>query len=267
MTGAPGAPTRAAPPVPVRLSPLRVALAISGPAAIALMAWTWLGLIIDDMSRLPGLKALMMHPDPYSPVQLFGLFVMWLVMQSAMMLPTATTMLIGYARMQAADRAAGAGWAPVLAFAAGYLLAWSAFSLGAAFLQAWLTGVSAMSPMAMKTASGPLTAGVLIAAGIYQLTPLKQACLKQCRTPLGFLMTEWRNGLTGALSMGWRHGLFCIGCCWALMALLLVAGVMNPVWIVAITAYVLAEKVVPGMEEVSRLLGVVLIGAGTWIVV
>ena len=119
----------------------------------------------------------------------------------------------------------------------------------------------------MKTASGPLTAGVLIAAGIYQLTPLKQACLKQCRTPLGFLMTEWRNGLTGALSMGWRHGLFCIGCCWAPMALLLVAGVMNPVWIVAITAYVLAEKVVPGMEEVSRLLGVVLIGAGTWIVV
>ncbi len=263
MTGA-GKASRGGSP---RLPLLHVALLLSGPVGLALAAWIYLGLMIDDMSLVPGMKALMMHPDPFSPAQLVGLFLMWAVMMAAMMLPTATTMIATYARMQARDRALGAGWGPVLGFAAGYVLAWSAFSLGATLVQAWLTDLSLMSPMSMKTVSGPVTGAVLIAAGLYQVTPFKQACLSQCRSPIGFLMTEWRDGRLGALRMGVNHGLFCVGCCWALMGLLLVAGVMTPVWIIAITAYVLAEKTMPGMERATKITGALLIGGGLWFLI
>jgi len=250
-----------------KLPPLHVALLLSGPAAVALAAWIYLGLMIDDMSLMPGMKAMMMHLDLFSPVQFVGLFLMWTVMMAAMMLPTAATMITAYARMQARDRALGAGWGPVLGFAAGYVLAWGAFSLGATLVQAWLTNFALMSPMSMKTVSGPVTGAVLIAAGLYQVTPFKQACLSQCRSPIGFLMTEWRQGGAGALMMGLHHGLYCVGCCWALMGLLLVAGVMNPFWIIAITAYVLAEKTMPGMEKATMIVGALLIGGGLWFLI
>ena len=117
----------------------------------------------------------------------------------------------------------------------------------------------------MMKATGPLAAGILVVAGLYQFSPVKHACLRQCRTPISFLMTQWRDGSLGALGMGWRHGLFCVGCCWALMGLLFVAGVMNTAWIIAIMIYVLVEKIIPGGEKLSKIFGATLVGLGLWV--
>ena len=161
--------------------------------------------------------------------------------------------------MRAAERGP---WASVLLFAGGYVATWSAFSAGATLVQGVLTELAYLTPITMKIAPGQLAGGVLIAAGVYQFLPAKQACLRQCRTPIGFLMTQWRDGDGGAFVMGWRHGLFGVGCCWALMGLLFVAGVMNALWIVALTVYVLIEKLAPYSNFVTGLLAFSLIGMG-----
>ena len=250
----------------LRKSPAYLAIQLAGPVAVGLGSWIYLGLMIDDMGLIPGMPSMMMMSNAYDPVQLFGLFRMWAVMMAAMMLPTAIPMIMAYARMQASDRRSGAGSLPVFMFSGGYVVAWAVFSLAAAIMQAGLTNIALMSPMMMKTASEPLAGGILIVAGLYQLSPAKLSCLRQCRSPVSFLMTQWQDGKWGALIMGWRHGLFCVGCCWALMGLLFVAGVMNTVWIVAIMLYVLVEKVIPGGERLSSILGVSMIGFGLWII-
>lgn len=243
---------------------MRLAVLLGVPAAVALGSWVYLGIMAVDMSAMPGMGAM----APYAPIRLFGLFVMWTVMMAAMMLPTAAPMTFAFARMQhrPGETADGVGLA-VAMFACGYVAAWAAFSAVAAGLQAVATDIALLSPMAMKLISGPVAGAVLIAAGLYQWLPLKQACLKRCRSPIGFLMTEWRDGPGGAFVMGWRHGLFCIGCCAALMALLFVAGVMNVVWIIGLTVYVLIEKTVPFGGPLTRVVGVALMGAGTWLIV
>jgi predicted metal-binding membrane protein len=245
------------------ISPTRLALLLGGPAAIALGCWIYLAVMIGDMSAGPGMSP-MMKPQPFGPVQLSGLFLMWAVMMGAMMLPTAAPMTVAYARMRATERGGRGPWVSVLLFAGGYVATWSAFSAGATLVQGMLTELAYMTSATMKIAPGPLAGGVLIAAGVYQFLPVKQACLRQCRTPIGFLMTQWREGDWGAFVMGWRHGLFCVGCCWALMGLLFVVGVMNAHWIVALTIYVLIEKLVPNSLFVTRLLGFSLIGTGIW---
>ena len=247
--------------VRARMTPARLVLLMGGPTAVALASWIYLSVMINDMSMMPGMSAMMMRV--FSPMQFIGLSLMWAVMMAAMMLPTAAPMITAYARMQGADRARGAGWLPVFAFSGGYVLAWAGFSLVAAGLQAGLTNLAIMSPMMMR-ATGPLAGAILVVAGLYQFSPAKHACLRQCRTPISFLMTQWREGSLGALGMGWRHGLFCVGCCWALMGLLFVVGVMNAAWIIAITIYVLVEKIVPGAELLSRAVGVALVGMGLW---
>ncbi|MBD1546018.1 DUF2182 domain-containing protein [Roseibium aggregatum] len=247
-----------------RSDPARLALLLAGPGLVALASWAYLALMIDDMSAIPGMAAMMMSPQMFSPVQFTGLFLMWAIMMAAMMLPTAVSMILAYARMQAADRARGAGWLPVAAFSSGYVMAWTGFSLAATVLQAGFTTLAVMSPMMMKV-TAPLGGGILVAAGLYQFSPLKQACLHQCRTPVSFLMTRWRDGAWGGLRMGWQHGLLCIGCCWALMGLLFVGGVMNAAWIVAITLYVLVEKILPKSEIFSKLSGAAMIGLGLWV--
>ena len=246
------------------VTPARLAQLLGGPVAVAVASWIYLAVMIDDMSAIPGMSAMMMSPQVFTPMQVIGLFLMWAVMMAAMMLPTAAPMIVAYARMQGADRANGAGWLPVLAFSGGYVLAWAGFSLVAAGLQAGLTNLAFMSPMMMK-ATAPLGGAILVVAGLYQVSPMKHACLRQCRTPISFLMTQWRGGRLGALAMGWRHGLFCVGCCWALMGLLFVVGVMNTAWIIAITVYVWVEKIIPGSETLSKLVGAAMVGLGFWI--
>jgi predicted metal-binding membrane protein len=143
-------------------------------------------------------------------------------------------------------------------FTLGYLVAWTAFAVVAATVQWVLHGAALLSP-AMTSASPLLGGMLLIAAGVYQWLPLKAACLTHCRSPLDFFAAEWREGEAGALAMGFRHGLHCVGCCWLLMGLLFVAGVMNLLWIAAIAGFVLVEKVLPGGRIVGRVAGAVLV--------
>ena len=168
-----------------------------------------------------------------------AVFVMWAGMMVAMMLPSAAPTILAFDTVERGD--AGGTASRALVFAGAYLLVWIGWSALAAGAQWLLQAGGLLTPMIVSNSDG-LTAGLLVLAGLYQLTPLKQACLRHCRTPLGFLMAEWRDGMGGALAMGLRHGLYCAGCCWALMLLLFAAGVMNPVWIVFLTVVVALEK-------------------------
>ena len=186
------------------------------------------------------------------------IFAMWTVMMAAMMLPSASPMIEMYARI-ARGRSTERGGRAWL-FAAGYLIAWTGFGAAVTVVQYPLERTRIIADaMRMEPFAGGL---LLIATGIYQFTPLKQACLTQCRSPLGFFMTEWRSGGRGALVMGLRHGVFCIGCCWLLMALMFVAGVMNLVFAIALTILVLLEKATPWGGAVARASGAVMVVSG-----
>jgi predicted metal-binding membrane protein len=151
-------------------------------------------------------------------------------------------------------------------FTAGYLLAWTAFSAVAAATQLLLHQAAMLSPD-MSSNSTLLGGAMLIGAGVYQWLPLKTACLTHCRSPLAFLTHEWREGTAGALIMGFRHGVFCVGCCWALMALLFVAGVMNLIWVAAIAVFVLVEKLAPLGGRFGQAAGLLLVSWGAWVLI
>jgi predicted metal-binding membrane protein len=186
----------------------------------------------------------------------FGLtFLMWAVMMVAMMLPSAAPMIAMFATLER-RRAGRAGLVGTALFGAGYVAIWGGFSAMAAAGEVGLRGAGLLTGAGNRV--GPLLgSALLILAGVYQLTPLKYACLARCRSPLGFLLGEWREGRAGAFAMGLRHGLFCVGCCWAVMALLFVGGVMNLAWVAGLAAFVLIEKVVPGGRAVSVAAGAV----------
>ena len=175
-------------------------------------------------------------------------------------------MILIYARVGRRAAIAGQPFAASAWFAAGYLLAWTAFSLAAISAQWALQRAALLTPM-MESASNIFGGIVLIAAGLYQWTPLKDACLSSCQAPLTFIMRHggFRREAAGALTLGFRHGLYCVGCCWALMTLLFVGGVMNLFWIAALAVLVLFEKVVPFGRRVARLAGLALIAAGVWL--
>ncbi len=191
-------------------------------------------------------------------------FVMWTVMMAGMMLPSAAPAILLYGAMVRKNGALGRMLPAVWIFAGGYLLVWTGFSVVATLLQALLERASLLTP-AMTLASTVLSALALIAAGVYQLTPLKQACLGKCRNPLEFFITRWRAGPGGAFRMGLGHGAYCVGCCWALMLLLFVAGVMNLMWVALIAALVFVEKLFPGVRIVSRATSAALILAGLYL--
>jgi predicted metal-binding membrane protein len=193
------------------------------------------------------------------------LFLMWAVMMVAMMVPTAAPMIMLVATVDRRRLDRPRPMARTGMFALGYLASWIGYSALAASAQWGLHAAALLSP-AMASTSRLLGGGILIAAGIYQWTPLKRACLTSCRSPLAFIMTEWRDGRTGAWVMGLRHGLYCVGCCWVLMALLFVAGVMNLAWVVAISAFALVEKIVPGGDRVGRVAGFGLVAAGLLVI-
>ena len=189
------------------------------------------------------------------------MFAMWWLMMMAMMLPSATPVLLLVAAL---NRRAAPGRQPYGAtalFASGYLLAWAGFSLVAVAAQAWLAAQDSLSSM-LHVGGGALAGGMLLAAGLWQLTPLKRACLRHCRSPVHFLAAHRRSGILGALGMGAEHGAYCVGCCWMMMALLFVGGIMNLCWIAGLAGYALAEKVLPGGERVARIAGAILIAGG-----
>jgi predicted metal-binding membrane protein len=240
------------------------AIAGGGLIALALVSWLYLLRMAQPMAAMdmPGMS---MPGDP-GPVRFLLTFLMWAIMMVAMMVPSASPMILTFAMINRRRGESGAPSIPTAIFLAGYLLSWFAFSLAASALQMALQTAAVLAPVTLRVT--PLVgAGLLVLAGVYQLTPLKYACLARCQSPLGFIMSEWREGPRGALVMGLRHGTFCVGCCWALMVLLFVAGVMNLLWVAAIAAFVLLEKLSISGRVVSWIAGVALIGWGAWLLV
>jgi predicted metal-binding membrane protein len=232
---------------------------------ITALAWAYLVHLDRQMSSSmeygTRMAAMGMTMDmPWAAADVFFTFAMWAVMMVGMMAGTAAPVLFLFAAMRAGRGGHGMRRA-VLMFGLGYITAWVGFSACAALAQ-WALHEAAMLSPAMVASSPILAGGILITAGAYQLTPFKGACLTQCRSPLGFLMTNWRDGMKGALQMGWRHGVYCLGCCWALMCVLFVVGVMNLAWVAALTVFVLIEKIGPAGALVARIAGAMMIVAG-----
>ena len=224
--------------------------------ALSVAAWGFLAWISIDMGH-PLVQLTMPGSPSWSLPSALAIFLMWAVMMAAMMLPSALPMILTFVHLSVR----GGEHARGRAFVAAYLLMWAGFSAAASALQWALQALGWVDPM-MARASPWLTAALLAIAGVYQFSPLKKVCLAHCRTPFGFLLGEWRPGVAGAFRMGARHGLVCIGCCWAVMALLFVGGVMNLAWIAALSIVVAIEKMAPRGEQLSVLLGLVLIAAG-----
>jgi predicted metal-binding membrane protein len=211
------------------------------------------------------MSGMVMHPGAWSPGYWVIMLLMWWIMMVAMMTPSASPMILLYARATRHARAGGQmqrGFASTAAFGGGYLLVWLGFSIAATILMWLLERAGVLSATRMVSTGAWLSGGLLIAAGIYQFSPLKNACLRVCRAPAEFLSRHWRPGASGAVRMGLEHGAFCVGCCWVLMALLLVGGVMNLVWVAILAILVLAEKLAPAGFWVSRFSGAVLIAWG-----
>jgi predicted metal-binding membrane protein len=209
--------------------------------------------------RLMMTAPLMVGPFTYALV----LFIMWWTMMMAMMLPSAAPALLTYGALSRRFADKGAKAAPIVIFAAGYALVWTGFSVLAVGLQLLFSEVVPLSMM-MAVTSAVLGGALLIAAGLYQLSPLKAACLRKCQSPLMYLGQNWKPGNAGALRMGLQHGLYCLGCCWVLMGLLFYGGVMELRWIVGLALYVAAEKLIPAGNRLSRFTGVLLIAWGCW---
>ena len=261
-------------------------IVLGGLVALTLLSWAYvltgagMGMSVRDMtivSLFPHRMAQMpmagmsMQPGVWSPGHFVIVLVMWWVMMIGMMTPSAAPMILLYARATRHAQATGKleqGVVPTAAFAGGYLVMWLGFSLLAATLQWALERSGLVSAMMMASTSAGVSAAILVLAGLYQLSPLKHVCLRQCRAPAEFLSRHWRPGASGALRMGLEHGAFCVGCCWVLMALLFVGGIMNVLWIAALATLVLLEKVAPYGAWLSRGAGVVLLawGAATLVV-
>jgi predicted metal-binding membrane protein len=228
-------------------------------AAAAGLAWLWL-----LRTAAPG-EVMAMPIAPWSAAYLLSAFTMWSLMMVAMMLPSAAPMILFYARFARRSGMRGAAGATAL-FVSAYLAIWALFSLGAALLQAALVAAGAASAMELALGDRRVAGLLLALAGLYQLTPLKRACLASCRSPLDFLMRLWRPGPAGAVRLGLAHGVYCLGCCWVLMLLLFVGGVMNLAWIAGLALLVMAEKLAPARWPVSSVLGAVLVVAAVALV-
>jgi predicted metal-binding membrane protein len=238
-------------------------LVAAGVGALLLFCWGYLAYMVWGMADMSVGADMLIMPrmTDWLPVDLLLVFLMWVVMMAAMMLPSAAPMIWIYSRMARGRPGESSVIGSTAAFVCGYLLVWIAFSLAATLAQWGLLEARLVSPM-MESASPWLSAALLAAAGVFQFTPLKDACLAKCRSPLGFFLAEWRGGASGALVMGARHGVFCTGCCWALMLLLFVYGVMNLYWIALLTVLVLIEKLAPRWRWFARGTGLALLGLG-----
>ena len=238
-------------------------------AALVALAWGYLlvlsrqmsGTSMSGMASMPGMAGMqgMTGMSGDAAAESVGLTVlMWWTMMIGMMVPSAAPMVLLFGNVQRRQLAAESPKLRVASFTAGYLAAWGAFSVLAAGAQIALTRLALLAPMDL-TVSTWLGALLVALAGVYQLTPLKNVCLRRCRSPAEFLSSHWRRGSGGAFRMGVEHGLYCVGCCWLLMGLLFVVGVMNLLWVAAIAAFVLIEKLVPNGETMAEIGGVALL--------
>jgi predicted metal-binding membrane protein len=233
---------------------------LSGFAGVTAVAWIYLAVEVPRMSMAYAMQSMVQMRQ--WTIAVFGVtLLMWTVMMVAMMVPTAAPMTLVYAAVARKATKQGAPVAPTIVFVAGYVLMWSLFSIAATAAQASLDRLALLSP-AIRSASPSLGGVLLAAAGVYQLTPLKRSCLQHCRAPAHFISQHWRSGAAGALRMGLEHGAYCLGCCWILMGLLFVGGVMNLLWVAAIAAFIMLEKTIPFGETGGRLVGTAMILTG-----
>ncbi len=230
--------------------------ALVGITVIAWLYLAWMPMSSSDFGTFGSRIFVIMTPGLSDAVLMF---LMWAVMMVAMMLPSAAPMIDTYTQM-VRSRESSSSTSRVTLFGAGYMVAWTAFSVAATAAQLILQRSGAISSALIAVPT--LGALMLIVAGVYQLTPLKNLCLTRCRTPLGFLMTEWREGARGAFVMGVRHGMMCVGCCWMLMLLLFVFGVMNLVWVAVLSIFVILEKSLPAGRLIARGSGIAMLAGG-----
>ena len=241
-------------------------IVLGGLTAITLVAWGYLVYLSPGMSKMDSLGEWNAMAMPgigvgFGPVQMVLIFLMWAVMMVGMMVPSAAPMILTFANINRRRREHGNPYVPTAVFLSGYLLIWAGFSLAATVAQIALV----LAIFSSYSVDSSLIGGVLLlAAGAFQLSPLKSVCLRHCRTTMGFITNDWREGLRGALLMGLHHGAYCLGCCWALMGLLFLLGVMNLLWIATLAAFVLLEKVAPAGQWIGRAAGIGLIAWGVW---
>lgn len=225
-------------------------------SAICLSAWGYMAYMAYAMQHMDTIDMWMPPRSGTRPWQLHDfwmLFVMWSVMMIAMMTPSVLPMVSMYVTVTKSKISKGHTYTPTIIFLSGYLIVWVIFSVIISVLQYPLHVTGLLNPM-MDSRSYLLSGAVLVFAGIYQWTPWKDACLKQCRSPLQYLMTSWYDGKWGAIRMGVHHGAYCVGCCWALMAVMFSVGVMNVMWMLIIAFFVLAEKISPVSAKFIRLI-------------
>lgn len=237
-------------------------IVLSGLALITALSWAYVASLASDMRNMEmATEMAMPQMQAWGGANFALTFVMWAVMMVAMMTPSAAPMILMFAGVNRRRREQQVPYVPTSVFLLGYLVVWAAFSVLATAAQWGLHTVSLLSPMMVSTT--PVLGGILLlVAGIYQWTPLKHACLSKCRSPLGFVLNEWREGRWGAFLMGLKHGSYCTGCCWSLMSLLFVAGVMNLLWIAAIAGFILLEKAAPAGQRMGQAAGVLMIAGG-----
>ncbi len=235
---------------------LAVLMALVG---VTSLAWLYLLRMSADMQTSTPME--MMAVRPWDLVDFGLVFLMWAIMMVGMMVPTAIPMTLMYAAVARKAARDQTPVPPTIVFASGYVVVWTLFSVLAALAQWGFDRAAILSPMMVAT-SPALGGSLLIVAGAYQLTPFKRVCLEHCRSPAHFLSSHWRPGVIGAFRIGMEHGAFCVGCCWALMGLLFVGGVMNLLWVAAIAFFVLLEKLMPRGQVTSRMAGGALIVAG-----
>ena len=241
---------------------------IAALVAVILVSWIWIvlgggtGTTAVAMTQMAGMPDMdmMMERAVWTPEYAALIFAMWWVMMVAMMLPGAAPMLLLFARVNRTQKARDRPYVPTGFFAAGYLTAWGGFSALATGLQWGLEQLDLLGPM-MTATNYWLGGAILVAAGLWQLTPLKGVCLRHCRSPLSFLTQQWRPGGLGAFRMGLEHGAYCLGCCWFLMGLLFFGGIMNLFWIVGLALFILLEKTIPIGNWFARIAGV---GCTAW---
>jgi predicted metal-binding membrane protein len=254
-------------------------LALAALLALTALAWGYMVWLAGQMpmpsdaamANMPGMDmAGMLAPGfiPWTVVHVAFVFAMWSIMMVGMMTPSVAPMVLIYARVTQQSATSGRWLRPVAWFTSGYLLAWTLFAAVATFVQWGLETLALLTPM-MTSANRPVGGALLMVAGVYQWLPIKDACLSQCRAPLSFMQRHggFQARALGSIRLGFLHGLYCVGCCWALMALLFVFGVMNLLWIAALMIYILIEKIVPGSRYLTRLVGGVAIVMGIYFMV
>lgn len=228
------------------------AIVAAGLAGVVALAWLY---VWHDAAMMAS------QPAGAMPMSLALIFAMWFVMMTAMMLPSAAPAVLAYGAMARKHDERGNAFAPAWIFVSGYLVAWAGFSIAAALLQTALEHWSLLTPR-LASADPALSAALLIAAGTYQLSPLKNACLSKCRNPVQFFITHWRAGPSGALRMGIAHGAYCVGCCGMLMLVLFAVGLMNLLWVAVVAGFVFVEKLLPAGRLTARFAGTALIVLG-----